>query len=160
MERVFSVEEIPDPYWAQPSPRGPAGAHPGGEGAMNRCPSEWYFQKFLEEAVLDSPAAGDNNNPSPMAGTSGAAIGGEPAEVKQQPAVPAPAAAVVDPVEYNAMLKQKLEKDLAAVAMWRVRPLPLRNRLLSVPLSVDCIATLPLACLLGMLEHFRSAMRD
>lgn len=119
MERVFSVEEIPDPYWAQPSPRGPAGAHPGGEGAMNRCPSEWYFQKFLEEAVLDSPAAGDNNNPSPMAGTSGAAIGGEPAEVKQQPAVPAPAAAVVDPVEYNAMLKQKLEKDLAAVAMWR-----------------------------------------
>ncbi|XP_047088381.1 bZIP transcription factor RISBZ2-like [Lolium rigidum] len=121
MERVFSVEEIPDPYWAQPSPRGPAGAHPGGEGAMNRCPSEWYFQKFLEEAVLDSPVAGgdNNDNPSPMTGTSGAAIGGEPAEVKQQPAVPAPAAAVVDPVEYNAMLKQKLEKDLAAVAMWR-----------------------------------------
>jgi hypothetical protein len=28
---------------------------------------------------------------------------------------------VVDPVEYNAMLKQQLEKDLAAVAMWRVR---------------------------------------
>jgi hypothetical protein len=25
-------------------------------------------------------------------------------------------------VEYNAMLKQKLEKDLAAVAMWRVQP--------------------------------------
>jgi hypothetical protein len=30
---------------------------------------------------------------------------------------------VVDPVEYNMMLKQKLEKDLAAIAMWRVRPL-------------------------------------
>jgi hypothetical protein len=116
---------------------------------MNRCPSEWYFQKFLEEAVLDSPAAGDNNNPSPMAGTSGAAIGGEPAEVKQQPAVPAPAAAVVDPVEYNAMLKQKLEKDLAAVAMWRVRPLPLIRPDCSLSPS-QWIALLPyrlLACL-------------
>ena len=128
MDRVFSVEEIPDPYWAQPSPRAPGGAsaanangqQPGGGGeggAMNRCPSEWYFQKFLEEAVLDSPAGG---NPSPMDGASGSVVG---AEVKQHPAVPAPAPvpAVVDPVEYNAMLKQKLEKDLAAVAMWRVR---------------------------------------
>ncbi|CAM0876873.1 unnamed protein product [Alopecurus aequalis] len=119
MERVFSVEEIPDPYWAQPSPRTPAApgaanAQPGGGegGAMNRCPSEWYFQKFLEEAVLDSPAGA---NPSPMPGVSGVA---EAPEAKK-PAVLAPAPAVVDPVEYNAMLKQKLEKDLAAVAMWR-----------------------------------------
>ncbi|KAM3278881.1 hypothetical protein ACQJBY_046276 [Aegilops geniculata] len=119
MERVFSVEEIPDPFWGQPSPR-PAGASGGGgaEGAMNRCPSEWYFQKFLEEAVLDSPAA----DPTPMAGASGA-VGGA-AQVKQPTAAAAAAApaatgAVVDPVEYNAMLKQKLEKDLAAVAMWR-----------------------------------------
>lgn len=94
---------------------------------MNRCPSEWYFQKFLEEAVLDSPVGG---NPSPRAapgGGGGVVVGGaEAVEVKQQPA-PAPAAAaaaaatsaVVDPVEFNAMLKQKLEKDLAAVAMWR-----------------------------------------
>ncbi|KAF7068235.1 hypothetical protein CFC21_074010 [Triticum aestivum] len=118
MERgVFSVEEIPDPFWGQPSPR-PAGAAGGGgaEGAMNRCPSEWYFQKFLEEAVLDSPAA----DPAPMAGASGAGA----AQVKQTAAAAAAAApaatgAVVDPVEYNAMLKQKLEKDLAAVAMWR-----------------------------------------
>ncbi|KAE8805022.1 blz-1 protein [Hordeum vulgare] len=114
MERVFSVEEIPDPFWGQPSPRPAAGAPAaGGAGAMNRCPSEWYFQKFLEEAVLDSPAA----DPSPMSGASGA-------EVKR-PAASAVAVAgtatgaAVDPVEYNAMLKQKLEKDLAAVAMWR-----------------------------------------
>ncbi|XBH73369.1 hypothetical protein VPH35_100484 [Triticum aestivum] len=125
MERVFSVEEIPDPFWGQPSPRpagasaaGPASSGGGGaEGAMNRCPSEWYFQKFLEEAVLDSPAA----DPGPMAGASGGGVGA--AEVKRTAAAvaPAPAAtgAVVDPVEYNAMLKQKLEKDLAAVAMWR-----------------------------------------
>jgi hypothetical protein len=124
MERVFSVEEIPDPYWAQPSPRASgaaANAHPGGEGAMNRSSSEWYFQKFLEDAVLDSPVG---ENPIPMPGTSGGVIGGEAAEVRN-PAVPslapAPAtSAVVDPVEYNAMLKQQLEKDLAAVAMWRV----------------------------------------
>jgi hypothetical protein len=52
------------------------------------------------------------------------ANGGDAAEVKVKQSVsaaPAPATnAVVDPVEYNAMLKQKLEKDLAAVAMWRV----------------------------------------
>jgi hypothetical protein len=124
MERVFSVEEIPNPYWAQPSPRdsGAANAHPGGEGAMNRSSSEWYFQKFLEDAVLDSPAG---DNPIPMPGASGGVIGGEAAEVRNIAVpVPAPApatSAVVDPVEYNAMLKQQLEKDLAAVAMWRVR---------------------------------------
>lgn len=132
MERVFSVEEIPDPFWGQPSPRlagasaaGAAGASGGGgaEGAMNRCPSEWYFQKFLEEAVLDSPAA----DPISMAGASGGAGGPEikkPAAAVAVAVAPA-TGAVVDPVEYNAMLKQKLEKDLAAVAMWRVRPFAL-----------------------------------
>ncbi|XP_048532203.1 bZIP transcription factor RISBZ2-like [Triticum urartu] len=110
MERVFSVEEIPDPFWGQPSPRPAAAGGGGAEGAMNRCPSEWCFQKFLEEAVLDSPAA----DPTPMAGASG----GGAAQVKQTAAAAA-SGAVVDPVEYNAMLKQKLEKDLAAVAMWR-----------------------------------------
>ncbi|KAK3149069.1 hypothetical protein QOZ80_3AG0212570 [Eleusine coracana subsp. coracana] len=130
MERVFSVEEIPNPYWAPPQPQAPAtGAAAGpvggggaggsvggvavdGAGAMNRCPSEWYFQKFLEEAVLDSPG------PSTGAGRG---LGGVDA-VETKPPVGAPGAAsssVVDPVEYNAMLKQKLEKDLAAVAMWR-----------------------------------------
>ncbi|KAF7061525.1 hypothetical protein CFC21_068212 [Triticum aestivum] len=49
-----------------------------------------------------------------MAGASG----GGAAQVKQTAAAAA-SGAVVDPVEYNAMLKQKLEKDLAAVAMWR-----------------------------------------
>uniref|UniRef100_A0A0A9DSQ7 Ohp1 n=1 Tax=Arundo donax TaxID=35708 RepID=A0A0A9DSQ7_ARUDO len=123
MERVFSVEEIPNPYCVPPQPQAPASgavAAPGGggvaagdgAGAMNRCPSEWYFQKFLEEAVLDSPRPG--------AGV-GRGLGGVEAAESKLP-VGAPGAAsssVVDPVEYNAMLKQKLEKDLAAVAMWR-----------------------------------------
>lgn len=128
MERVFSVEEIPNPYWVPPHPQagatgaraapgGGAGAGGAGDGAgaMNRCPSEWYFQKFLEEAVLDSPGP-------VVAGVGGGGGGVEAAESKPLGVTAAPGAtssAVVDPVEYNAMLKQKLEKDLAAVAMWR-----------------------------------------
>nr|AAC49533.1 opaque-2 heterodimerizing protein 1b [Zea mays] len=120
MERVFSVEEIPNPYWVPPHPQSAAAgavAAPAGEaaGLMNRCPSEWYFQKFLEEAVLDSPV--------PVAGASRGSVGaGVEAAESKTPGAAARAAAsssVVDPVEYNAMLKQKLEKDLAAVALWR-----------------------------------------
>jgi hypothetical protein len=83
---------------------------------MNRSPSEWYFQKFLEEAALDSPGPGTSV---------GRGLGGVDA-VEIKPPVGAPGAAsslAVDPVEYNAMLKQKLEKDLAAVAMWRATSL-------------------------------------
>jgi hypothetical protein len=130
MERVFSVEEIPNPYWAPPQPQAAATgavAAPGGggggagaawdaAGAMNRCSSEWYFQKFLEEAVLDSPG--------PVAGVGRGRGGGGGVEAAESKplgvAAAAASGAVVDPVEYNAMLKQKLEKDLAAVAMWRV----------------------------------------
>jgi len=129
MERVFSVEEIPNPYWAPPQPQvaatgavaAPGGGGGGGAGgagdaagAMNRCSSEWYFQKFLEEAVLDSPG------PVAGVGRGGGGGGAEAAESKPLGVAAAASSAVVDPVEYNAMLKQKLEKDLAAVAMWRV----------------------------------------
>jgi hypothetical protein len=134
MERVFSVEEIPNPHWAPPQSQAPVagaaaapvrgggaggsggGAAVDGVGAMNRSPSEWYFQKFLEEAALDSPGLGTSL---------GRGLGGVDA-VEIKPPVGAPGASsslAVDPVEYNAMLKQKLEKDLAAVAMWRVRAL-------------------------------------
>jgi hypothetical protein len=27
---------------------------------MNRCPSKWYFQKFLEEVVLDEGCGGES----------------------------------------------------------------------------------------------------
>ena len=129
MERVFSVEEIPNPYWAPPQPQvaatgavaAPGGGGGGGAGgagdaagAMTRCSSEWYFQKFLEEAVLDSPG------PVAGVGRGGGGGGAEAAESKPLGVAAAASSAVVDPVEYNAMLKQKLEKDLAAVAMWRV----------------------------------------
>uniref|UniRef100_A0A0E0KK66 BZIP domain-containing protein n=1 Tax=Oryza punctata TaxID=4537 RepID=A0A0E0KK66_ORYPU len=134
MERVFSVEEISDPFWVPPPPPQSAaaaqqqggggggggvasGGGGGGGNAMNRCPSEWYFQKFLEETVLDSPVP----NPSPRADAGGIRVAGGAVavDVKQPQLSAAATSAVVDPVEYNAMLKQKLEKDLAAVAMWR-----------------------------------------
>ncbi|RLN42614.1 light-inducible protein CPRF2-like [Panicum miliaceum] len=134
MERVFSVEEIPNPYRAPPQPQAAATgavAAPGGggggggaggagdaAGAMNRCSSEWYFQKFLEEAVLDSPG------PVAGVGRGGGGGGVEAAESKPLGVAAAASGAVVDPVEYNAMLKQKLEKDLAAVAMWRASGAP------------------------------------
>ncbi|KAG8061444.1 hypothetical protein GUJ93_ZPchr0003g17100 [Zizania palustris] len=133
MERAFSMGEISDPFWAtQQSPSqqqatgsvAPGGAGPVGvavgndANAMSRCPSEWYFQKFLQEAVLDSP--GPNPSPRPDVGGMGG-VGEVPLDIKQPQLPPPPPAtsAVVDPMEYNAMLKQKLEKDLAAVAMWR-----------------------------------------
>jgi len=101
---------------AAPGGGGGGGAGGAGDaaGAMNRCSSEWYFQKFLEEAVLDSPG------PVAGVGRGGGGGGAEAAESKPLGVAAAASSAVVDPVEYNAMLKQKLEKDLAAVAMWRV----------------------------------------
>lgn len=53
MERVFSVDEMSDPFWAAyPAAAGlPSPAAGGGpRGLMNRSPSEWYFEKFLEVA--------------------------------------------------------------------------------------------------------------
>lgn len=158
------MEEISDPFCLAPPPQSAAAAQQqggggvasgggggerggGGGNAMNRCPSEWYFQKFLEEAVLDSPVP----NPSPRAEAGGirGAGGVVPVDVKQpqlSAAAAATTSAVVDPVEYNAMLKQKLEKDLAAVAMWRVQPfsppLVLESLLRSAMLATVCIECL------------------
>jgi len=64
--------------------------------------------------VLDSPG------PVAGVGRGGGGGGAEAADSKPLGVAAAASSAVVDPVEYNAMLKQKLEKDLAAVAMWRV----------------------------------------
>uniref|UniRef100_A0A0D9WW82 BZIP domain-containing protein n=1 Tax=Leersia perrieri TaxID=77586 RepID=A0A0D9WW82_9ORYZ len=82
---------------------------------LERCPSGWSLERFLEEELLDgvpAPPPPPAANPSPM-----------PAEARRNGDHEAvgmmPAAAEMDPVEYNAMLKRKLDEDLAAVAMWR-----------------------------------------
>ncbi|URD87460.1 Opaque-2 heterodimerizing protein [Musa troglodytarum] len=156
MERVFSVDEIADSFWAaSPASAGlplPAGA------AMSRCPSEWYLEKFLEEAAAFSapspnpslnanqnncnmapdppsavssasnPNAGPNLAPNPSASSctvgsyfsgaqraSGRVGNGEVVEINAPFDLPA----AVDPGNYQAFLKQKLDVICAAVAMSR-----------------------------------------
>ncbi|KAJ8478447.1 hypothetical protein OPV22_022174 [Ensete ventricosum] len=126
MERVFSVEEIPDPFWPGTDP--PA---ENGGGGMNRSASEWYFEKFLEVAE-EKVAAAASGLPIPNADSGGgvredggragarettsAKVEGNPAATVR-PSDPPPAG--VDPVAYAAMLKQKLDMYCAAVAMSR-----------------------------------------
>ncbi|CAL9769998.1 unnamed protein product [Musa acuminata subsp. burmannicoides] len=129
MERVFSVEEIPDPFW--PGTDLPAA---NGGGGMNRSASEWYFEKFLEVAEEKVAAPGLPNlnpNPNPDSGgdvredggragaseTTAAKVEGNATTTTVLPSDPPPAG--VDPVAYAAMLKQKLDMYCAAVAMSR-----------------------------------------
>lgn len=134
MERVFSVEEIPDPFLSGSEP-------PSAVGGMNRSASEWYFEKFLEEA--DAPGA-----PNPSSNTDGGVAGGGREdggreagnEGKSKATVPVAGGPPsdhppeeVDPAEYAALLKQKLDMYCAAVAMSRVQAGPLFSR------SFSCI---------------------
>ncbi|XP_073115951.1 bZIP transcription factor RISBZ1 isoform X3 [Elaeis guineensis] len=153
MERVFSGDEMSDSFWAAaaglPSPA--AGGRP--RGLMNRSPSEWYFEKFLEVAEEEAaiprttppPPANPNldpdynRNPPPASAVASNSSGGgrkdggrgeddELVEIKE-PAVVAAAAppqgppsdppADVDPKEYAALLKQRLDLYRAAVATCR-----------------------------------------
>ncbi|KAJ0966436.1 hypothetical protein J5N97_027574 [Dioscorea zingiberensis] len=138
MERVFSVDEISEPFWA-PSPAPSAAEVAAGAGAgrgpMNRSPSEWFFEKFLEEAaVRDSslissmktagnPSPNSDSNPNASVASSVVSSkgggGGDVAEVKRQPQQAADLVEDVDPGEYAALLKQKLDMYCAAVAMSR-----------------------------------------
>ncbi|KAG8100484.1 hypothetical protein GUJ93_ZPchr0013g35421 [Zizania palustris] len=143
MEHAFFVEEIPDPLWFPPPPPpqqqqqphavdGVAGVGVDsvyGGAMLDRCPSDWSLEKFLEEELLDGvpapPVANPNGPmicPSVMAAEAGGSRGNDGEAVEVFPALspaPPPPSAVLDPVEYNAMLKRKLDEDLAAVAMWR-----------------------------------------
>ncbi|KAG1347690.1 light-inducible protein CPRF2 [Cocos nucifera] len=72
MERVFSVDEMADSFWAASPPSHglppPASTDGGPRGAMNRSPSEWYFEKFLEvaeEAAVPSTTSPAPPNPNP-----------------------------------------------------------------------------------------------
>ncbi|PKA63321.1 Light-inducible protein CPRF2 [Apostasia shenzhenica] len=77
MERVFSVEEMQDPFWApSPAASGVSITGIGGGGgsvqpsAMNRSASMWFFEKFLEEEAAavseasSAPAVADPNQGS------------------------------------------------------------------------------------------------
>ncbi|KAG6516959.1 hypothetical protein ZIOFF_020335 [Zingiber officinale] len=117
MEQAFSAEEIPDPLW-------PAADPPAAAGGMNRSASEWYFQRFLEEAAAASEAS--DHNITPVGGASVTEKGDGAREAESETTVSVdgggtsvPRSTGVDPVEYAALLKQKLDMYCAAVAMSR-----------------------------------------
>lgn len=155
MERVFSVDEIADSFWAA-SPPGhglppPAATDGGLSGALNRSPSEWFFEKFLEAAVPSTtspappnPDPNPNSNPNVNPSLSPATVvasnccgggrtdGGRgeddeeiqievPAAVAVLQGPPSDPPAAVNPEEHAVLLKQRLDACCAAVAMSRVK---------------------------------------
>ncbi|KAJ6808164.1 light-inducible protein CPRF2-like [Iris pallida] len=138
MERVF--EEISDPFWASATSAAGGGLGPR---MMGRSPSEWMLEKFLEcgDAVPEAPplpppppTRNQNPNPSfPVASVSSSNFSSdEVVEIKNSRSAPPPPPPVaaqiapadpapdVDPGEYAAMLKQKLDMYCHAVALARV----------------------------------------
>ncbi|KAF3324387.1 light-inducible protein CPRF2-like isoform X1 [Carex littledalei] len=138
MDRAFSVDDISETFWTSSSaPPAPSSAYSTSGGAsasaMNRSPSEWLFQKFLEETAMLSPKAVPNSsvprniNPNPNLSTSSSANGGvgnslvgsggdDVVEIKP-PALERQAAS--DPEKYAQHLKQQLDIYCKAVAMSR-----------------------------------------
>lgn len=134
MDRVFSVDEMADHFWSPHAP--PVGLHDDADvdqqsssaavtslskmTRMNRSPSEWAFQRFLEESAsadhnsttLKSDDVveihGDANRKKDNQQSEIAAAGGP------LPIIP------VDSEEYQAFLKSRLELACAAVALSRV----------------------------------------
>lgn len=104
---------------------------------MSRSPSEWFFEKFLEEAAVAESPNPDPNPSNPCASTAvssnlSSSKGGDDEVVEiKKPQVPAvgamPAAsssdptADVDPSKYAAILKHKLDMYCHAVARARVK---------------------------------------
>ncbi|CAL5078695.1 unnamed protein product [Urochloa decumbens] len=124
---VFSMEDIPDQFWDLPPPPEPQplvipdgfmdgdANHGDGESGntIDQSPTEWSFERLEEELLTDAAP--------PMENSSGLALHADPM-VEGGLAMMAPVAvsAVGDnPMEYNTILKRKLEEDLATVAMWR-----------------------------------------
>jgi hypothetical protein len=136
MDHVFSMEEILGPFWDLP-PSPPPEQQPlvagtgsvvidgvvtqGGDGEggdmMNQNTTEWTFERLLEEELL--------TDTRPVANSSCRALNVDPVmEVDQGAMAPAAVSDVGDPMEYNAILKRKLEEDLMAFQMWRVLLFP------------------------------------
>jgi hypothetical protein len=133
-DHAISMEEIiiPDPFWEDlpPPPEPPlvvsdgftdgVVTNGGGEGTgatdQNQSPSEWSFERLLEEELLIDA--------TPLENFSGSAPHADTTVVDEvdraTTMVPAAVSTVGDPMEYNNILKRKLDEDLATVAMWRV----------------------------------------
>nr|AHH92925.1 opaque-2-1 protein [Zea mays] len=143
MEHVISMEEILGPFWELLPPPAPepereqppvtgivvgsvidvaAAGHGDGDMMDQQHATEWTFERLLEEEALTTstppPAV-----VVPNSCCSGALNADRPPVVMEEAVTMAPAAvcsAVVgDPMEYNAILRRKLEEDLEAFKMWR-----------------------------------------
>nr|DAD19720.1 TPA_asm: hypothetical protein HUJ06_021183 [Nelumbo nucifera] len=144
MDRVFSVEDIPDPFWPPPPPPvAPAPAPPSQSSTvqqledlkMNRSSSEWAFQRFLQEASsvaetspssvsaassVTPPFASHEASQRPANGRDDEVV-----EIKKPPPPPPPPHSdpspnvPIDSEEYQAFLKSRLNLACAAVALSR-----------------------------------------
>ncbi|XP_077248047.1 light-inducible protein CPRF2-like isoform X2 [Tasmannia lanceolata] len=111
MDRVFSVEEISDPFWASTSSKIE-------DAKMNRSSSEWTFQKFLQQASV-------SHNQSPVAVSPSSSVrnkGGEDEEVIEikEPPISNPSLDIpIDSGNYQELLKRRLNLACAAFALTR-----------------------------------------
>ena len=131
MDHVISMEEILDPFWDLPPPDKSLvtgndiidGVVTNGDGGcgntVDQSSSEWSFERLLEEELLADASAVENSS-------SGSALHAEPGvEVDHAVMAPMAVSGLGNAMEYNTILKRKLEEDLATVAMWRVYLLPI-----------------------------------
>lgn len=143
MEKVFSMGDLHDPFWAA-SPAPPTSVITGVErNFMSRCPSDWLLERLLEEVRVPESSSTPDSVYSRADSTQGVLpisdredVGGEAqggdgvVEIKGSHASavlqmePSPSA---DPAEYAAFLKQKLDICCAAVARSRVSGMALHD---------------------------------
>ncbi|KAL5068631.1 hypothetical protein RYX36_019518 [Vicia faba] len=116
MDRVFSVDEIPEHFWSPP-------IHLSGaddSSKMSRSASEWAFQRFIQEASVSA------TSPPSSSSVADDALYIDP-NTKSTTVAPGlsnghphlPPVVAVDSEEYRAVLKSKLNLACAAVAMTR-----------------------------------------
>ncbi|KAI5398347.1 hypothetical protein KIW84_063944 [Lathyrus oleraceus] len=117
MDRVFSVDEIPDHFWSPP-------IHVSGadeSSTMSRSASEWAFQRFLQEASVSAtspPSSSSVADVDPQSKLTTIAPR-DAAVLSNGHPHPSPPVVAVDSEEYRAVLKSKLNLACAAVAMTR-----------------------------------------
>lgn len=117
MDRVFSVEEISDPFWQ--SSQSSSNDNNNNNKKMNRSSSEWAFQRFLQEASISQNPPSQSLSSST---TTSPSLNEKPVEINDPPIpnhsleenVP------IDSEEYQKILKQRLDLACAAVALSRV----------------------------------------
>lgn len=122
MDRVFSVEEISDPFWSSSHSSSSAAEssnnnnNNNNNNKMNRSSSEWAFQRFLEEVSISQ------NNPSQSLSSTSSSLNETRIEIKDPP-LSDPSLndnGPIDPEEYQQILKKRLDLACAAVALSRV----------------------------------------